>query len=211
MTQPTESPFQFDPARTALLSMDLHRFIVAQYARDAEGFMARVAAVQRRARTLGVRVMHVRVGFRPGLPEINERNALLASIKSNPKHAQAFDSDAGAIHPAGAPEGDEVVITKHRISAFYGTDVDIILRAGGIETLVLSGIYTSGVVLATLMDAIDADYRVAVLKDCCVDRNPEVHACLVEKVFPNYGAVLSAGEFLDLGSGQPSAGESAAS
>lgn len=210
MTQPNKSPFTFDTARTALLSMDLQRFIVAQFARDAEGFMARVATVQRHARTMGIRILHVRVGFRPGLPEINDRNSLFAAVRSNPKHAQAFAGDSGAIHPAGAPVGDEVVITKHRISAFYGTDLDMILRAGGIETLVLSGIATSGVVLATLMDAIDADYRVAVVHDCCADRNPEVHACLVEKIFPNYGTVLSAGEFLDLSSGQGSAGESAA-
>ena len=184
-----------DPARTAVLGMDLHRFIVGQYARDAEGLMARVAAVQARARTLGFRVMHVRVGFRPGLPEISERNALFASIKNNPKHAQAF---AGAIHPSGAPVGDEVVITKHRVSAFPGTDLEMILRANAVDTLVLFGVATSGVVLATLLDAFDLDFRVVVIHDCCVDLNPEVHACLAEKLFPRYATVISAGEFLDL-------------
>jgi len=191
--------FSFDPQRAAVLSMDLHNSIVSQYARDPEGLMARVAAVQGRARTLGLRVMHVRVGFRPGLPEISERNLLGASIRNNPKHAQAFIGEAGAIHRAGAPLGDEVVITKHRVSAFPGTDLEMILRANGIETLVLFGIATSGVVLATFLDAFDLDFRVAVIHDCCVDLNPEVHACLVEKVFPRYGAVLSAGEFLDVG------------
>jgi len=191
--------FSFDPQRTAVLSMDLHNSIVSQYARDAEGLMARVAAVQGRARTLGLRVMHVRVGFRPGLPEISNRNLLGASIRNNPKHAQAFTGEAGAIHRAGAPLGDEVVITKHRVSAFPGTDLEMILRANDIETLVLFGIATSGVVLATFLDAFDLDFRVAVIHDCCVDLNPEVHACLVEKVFPRYGTVLSAGEFLDVG------------
>jgi nicotinamidase-related amidase len=187
-----------DPARMAMLSMDLHRSIVGQYARDAEGLMARVAAVQRHARTLGLRVMHVRVGLRPGLPEITDRNALYASIKNNPKHAQAFAGEAGAIHPSGAPVGDEVVITKHRVSAFPGTDLEMILRANGIETLLLFGIATSGAVLATFLDAFDLDFRVVVIHDCCVDHNPEVHACLVEKVFPRYGEVISAGEFLDV-------------
>jgi nicotinamidase-related amidase len=199
-------PLSLDPLRTAVLSMDLHRSIVGQYARDAEGLMARVAAVQGHARTLGIRVMHARVGFRPGLPEINERNTLCASIKNNPKHAQAFAGEMGAIHPAGAPAGDEVVITKHRVSTFCGTDLEMILRANAIETLVLLGIATSGVVLATLLDAFDLDFRLAVIHDCCVDLNPEVHACLVEKVFPRYGAVLSAGEFLDAPMGTAASG-----
>ncbi len=186
-----------DPPHTALLSMDLHGFIVSQFARDPEGLMARVAAVQGHARTLGIRVMHARVGFRRGLPEISDRNPLFAAIRNNPKHAQAFAGEAGAIHAGGAPQGDEVVITKHRISAFTGTDLEMILRAGGMETLVLLGIATSGVVLATLLDAVDADYRVLVIRDCCADRNPEVHAALTEKVFPQYATVISAGEFLD--------------
>jgi len=190
-----------DPARTAVLSMDLQAFLIPQFARDAEGLMARVAAVQGHARTLGIRVMHVRMGFRPGLPEINDRNAIFAAVKNNPKHWQAFAGEAGAIHRAGAPVGDEVVITKHRISAFAGTDLEMILRAGGIETLMLLGILTSGVVLASLLDAVDLDFRVAAIHDCCADRNPEVHACLVEKVFPHYATVLSAGEFLDLEAG----------
>lgn len=201
------NPLKLEPAKTAVLSMDLHRFIVAQYARDAEGLMARISAVQGHARTLGMRVMHVRVAYRTGLPEITDRNALFASIRNNPKHAQAFAGEAGAIHPSGAPVGDEVVITKHRVSAFCGTDLEMILRANAIETLVLTGVATGGVVLATLLDAFDLDFRVAVIHDCCVDLNPEVHACLVEKVFPRYGTVLSAGEFLDAPMGAAATGE----
>ena len=89
-----------------------------------------------------------------------------------------------------------MVIVKHRVSAFVGTDLEMILRANDIETLVLFGIATSGVVLATLLNAVDADYRVVVVKDCCGDREPEVHTCLVDKVFPRYAAVISAEEFL---------------
>ena len=77
----------------------------------------------------------------------------------------------------------EVVVTKHRVGAFAGTDLDMVLGANNSETLVLSGISTSGVVLSTLRDAADADYQIVVAADCCADPDPEVHRVLTEKVF----------------------------
>jgi len=59
------------------------------------------------------------------------------------------------------------------------------------------GIATSGVVLSTLLQAVDADYRVIVVKDCCADADPEVHRCLVEKIFPRLASVVTAGESID--------------
>jgi nicotinamidase-related amidase len=98
--------------------------------------------------------------------------------------------ESGALHPAVAPRDGEVVVGKHRGSAFTGTDLEMILRAREIDTLVLMGIATSGVVLATLLHAADADYRLAVIKDCCLDREPDVHAALIEKFFPRMAAVV---------------------
>lgn len=72
----------------------------------------------------------------------------------------------------------------------------MILRANDIETLVMFGIATSGVVLSTLRHAADADYRLVVLKDCCSDRDAEVHRVLVEKVFPRQAKVITAAEFI---------------
>ena len=96
-----------------------------------------------------------------------------------------------------APEAHDLVVTKHRVSAFAGTDLDMILRANDIETLILFGISTSGVVLSTVRHAADADYRLIVIKDCCADQDPEVHACLVDKVFPRQSTVVSADSFLN--------------
>ena len=188
----------FDPARTAVLSMDYQSGIVSIYAGgDKEGLLARAAGVLKRARDGGMTVIHVRVGFRPGLPEVSTRNQLFGAIKSSAQHQRLFAGDTGEIHPAVAPEGDDVVVTKHRVSAFAGTDLEMILRAKEIDTLVLFGIATSGVVLSTLLHAVDADYRLFVIKDCCADLDQELHACLVEKFFPGRAAVLSADEFLD--------------
>ena len=186
-----------DITRTALLSMDLQNTIVSLYTKGQDDFLARVAAVLNTARTCGINVIHVQVGFRPGLPEIGARNPLFAAIKNSPQWQQVFQGTAGAIHPAVAPQGDDIVVVKHRVSAFAGTDLDMILRAKDIDTLILMGIATSGVVLSTMLHATDADYRVFVVKDCCTDHDLEVHACLTGKVFPRMGTVVHAGELID--------------
>ena len=188
-------PGTFDPARTAVLSMDLQTALVSIYVKDA-GMMERAAAVLKRARDAGMCVIHVRVGFRPGLPEVSDRNAHFAAIKKSPQHQAIFEGAAGAIHSAVAAMPGEIVITKARVSAFAGTDLALILRAKNIDTLVLFGIATSGVVLSTLLEAGDADYRVAVIQDCCTDRDAELHAALLSKLFPRQAEMLTAAEFL---------------
>ena len=187
----------FDTARTAVLSMDLQTAIVSIYTKDQPDLVTRAAGVLKKARDLGLSVFHVQVGFRRGLPEISPRNSLFSSIKNSVQHRQVFEGPGGAIHPAVAPQGEDIVITKHRISAFAGTDLDMILRAKEIETLILFGIATSGVVLATLLHAVDADYRLIVVKDCCADADPEVHRSLIEKTFPRLASVVTAGELID--------------
>jgi nicotinamidase-related amidase len=190
-------PISFDTARTAVLSMDLQTAIVSIYGKGQPDLLTRVASVLKKARDLGMIVIHVQVGFRPGLPEISSRNPLFSAIRNSVQRQQLFQGSAGAIHPAVAPQGEDIIVTKHRISAFTGTDLDLILRARDIETLILFGIATSGVVLSTLLQASDADYRVIMVKDCCTDLDPEVHACLMEKVFPRLAAVLNADELID--------------
>ena len=64
------------------------------------------------------------------------------------------------------------------------------------ETLVLFGISTSGVVLSTILDAFDADYRTIVIGDCCADRDVELHRVLINRFLPNRGEVLTAEEFV---------------
>ncbi len=187
--------FGFDPARSALLSMDCQTGIVAIYVKEKDAFLARAAGVLKRARSLKMPVIHVRVGFRPGLPEVSSRNLLGSAIKASPQWQQLFAGPAGEIHSAIAPQGDDIVITKHRISAFAGTDLQMILHAKEIETLIMYGIATSGVVLSTLLDASDMDYRLAVIKDCCAEMDVDVHTVLVDKVFPRIAAVISANEF----------------
>lgn len=179
--------------------MDCQSGIVSIYTKDdKDAFLARAASVVNHARAKGMSVIHVQFGFRPGLPEVNPRNLLLNSIKSSAQHQSLFQGELGAIAPPIAPREREIVVTKHRVSAFAGTDLAMILRAQDIDTLVLFGIATSGVVLSTLLEASDADFRLAVIKDCCADQDPVLHDCLVNRFFPSRGAVLTAQEFMEV-------------
>jgi nicotinamidase-related amidase len=197
----------FDIARTALLALDCQTGIVSIYAKPQEEFIARAAGVLRAARTAAMPVIFVQVGFRPGVPELGNRNKFFAAIKSSPQHQSFFQGASGAIHPSLGPEANDLVVIKHRISAFTGTDLDMLLRAKEIETLVMFGIATSGVVLSTLLEAGDADYRVIVIEDCCADLDADLHAALLKRLFPKRAEVLTADDFVKmLGSSRGAAG-----
>jgi nicotinamidase-related amidase len=170
--------------------MDFQTLIVDNYAAGPEALLDRTAKLIDAARTAGMRVIYVVVGFRPGYPEVSDRNATFNGLKASGAFG-AGDENA-KIHPAVAPLADEIVVTKHRVSAFAATDLDLMLRANGIETLVLTGIATSGVVLSTLRHAADADYRPLVVGDCCSDGDEETHQVLLEKVFPRQATVTTA-------------------
>lgn len=184
-----------DTSHTALLAMDCQVGIVSVYAKPQDEFVARTADVVAAARIAGMPLIHIQVGFRPGMPEVGTRNKIFAAVKASPQHQEFFRGSSGAIHPALGPEPDDLVITKHRVSAFKGTDLEMILRAREIQHLVMFGIATSGVVLSTLLDACDADYNVTVISDCCADRDSELHIALTERFFPSRGQVITASDF----------------
>jgi nicotinamidase-related amidase len=170
----------------ALLVMDVQPGILDRLPEaDREGYLARVRTTVEAARRKGIPIRWVVVGFRHGMPEASARNRAFATYK---QQAPAFLLDP---RPAIAPEEGEVVITKRRVSAFTGSDLEVVLRSGDVQHLVLCGISTSGVVLSTLREAADRDYRLTVLSDLCADPDPEVHRLLLEKVFPRQAEVIT--------------------
>jgi nicotinamidase-related amidase len=191
--------FRIYPGHTAVLNMDCQAGIVSIYTKgEHDAFLARTSSVLNHARASHMTVIHVKVGFRPGLPEVSSQHQLFGGIKASQQHQKLFEEPLGSIPPALAPTENEVVITKHRVSAFTGTDLAMILRANDLDTLVLFGIATSGVVLSTLLEASDADFRLAVIKDCCADLDAELHAALIDRLFPSRATVLSAADFIKL-------------
>ncbi|OLT11253.1 isochorismatase [Actinomadura sp. CNU-125] len=173
---------------TALLVMDVQNMIV-QRVGDA-GYLPRLARAVGAARAAGVPVMYVVVGFRPGDTDYHPDNRIFS-------HDRGF-ADAGPaadVHADVAPREGEPVITKKRISGFAGSDLELVLRSNGIRRLVLAGVATSGVVLSTLRQAADLDYRLTVLSDGCHDFDDEVHRVLMEKVFPMQADVVTVDEW----------------
>lgn len=175
--------------------MDFQTAIVDGFAPDKDALLGRTASLIAAARKGGMRVVYVIVGFRAGYPEVSPSNQSFAPIRESGRFAGG--SAGTEVHAAVAPQGDEVIVTKHRVSAFTGTDLDMILRANGVQTLVLAGIATSGVVLSTVRHAADADYRLVVVEDCCADRDEEVHRVLTGKVFARQTTVTKASAVVD--------------
>jgi nicotinamidase-related amidase len=173
---------------TALLIMDVQQGIVDR-AGGAPEYLAALGGALMAARQAGIPVIYVAVGFRAGYPEVSPRNKSFGAIAGTGRFA---DGDpAREVQPAVAPAPGDVVVTKRRVSAFAGSDLEVVLRAQGIGHLVLAGIATSGVVLSTLRQAADLDYQLTVLADGCLDADPEVHQVLLEKVFPRQAEVTS--------------------
>jgi nicotinamidase-related amidase len=177
-------------ANMALLVMDMQAGIVTRYV-QGEDFFISVHTALDAARAASIPVIYVTVAFRPGSPEISPRNKIFAAVKQRQSSSSA-PMTAMEIHPAIAPQPTDIVVTKRRISAFSGSDLDVVLRAQDISHLVLCGIATSGVVLSTLREAADKDYQLTVLADCCVDSDEEVQHVLLSKVFPQQAEVIQA-------------------
>jgi nicotinamidase-related amidase len=147
----------------------------------------------RAARAHAIPVIFVRVALRPGYPDVSPNNLAFSALRD--RGGLLETDEATQIWEGVRPEGDEVVVVKRRVSAFTGSGLDVVLRAQDIDHLILTGIATSGVVLSTLRQAADADFRLTVLKDACLDADPEVHRVLTEKVFPRQAKVLTVVEW----------------
>ena len=185
-----------DVEHAVLLVMDFQPGIVERVA-DAEALLDRVAGAIATARARGMAVGYVRVAFDDAdydaVPPTNKIFARLAEGRVN-----HVDSPATAVHDRLAPEPGDIVVRKTRVGAFSTTDLDEQLRKRGISTVVLAGISTSGVVLSTVRDAADRDYRIIVLADGCADFDAEVHDVLLGKVFPRQADVVTVADLDDL-------------
>jgi nicotinamidase-related amidase len=174
-----------DSRQTALLVMDVQPGVVDRIG-DKDAYLPRAQSAVDHAHAGGIRVIQVVVAFRPGAPEASERFRAYAPALVG----------AQPVMPLG--EGD-VIVEKKRVSAFAGSDLELLLRANDIRHLVLCGIATSGVVLSTLREASDKDYTLTVLSDLCADLDPEVHRVLLEKVFPRQATVVTTAEWIAAG------------
>jgi biuret amidohydrolase len=211
--QPRELPAGFDdyldPKKTAVLSIDLHRGHLddsedcpcpAPRARDV---VEPVNAFHRAARAAGVPIVHVRSVLRAG-GEDDLRGIPAAWRRTFPMyigpipnaHAHALEGSVWTEWVTEVQPNDWKVENKRRLSAFYPTDLDFLLRNQGIKTVVINGGFTDCCVLNTAFDANNHNYRVIVLKDLVRGTDQALEAAALAMVSLHLGLVTSSAELL---------------
>lgn len=182
-----------EKTKKTLLVMDMQSSIISLLP-DSTQLISDTAQAIKTAREKQIPVIYVVVGFRQGMPEISKNNKSFSAVKEH--MANVNMQEWTAICPDLSPQEQDIVITKKRFSAFTGSDLEVVLRGLEAEHLILTGISTSGVVLSTLREAADKDYRLTVIEDCCADSEHEVHELLMNKVFPKQADVISLNQWI---------------
>ena len=176
--------------KMALLVLDVQNGIIGNLGDKATGYIKRVQTAVDAAHAANLPVFFIVVRFRKGYPEVNPNNKMFAAIREHNQQS-SMDETSPSTQPVITPGENDLVIAKKRVSAFAGSDLEMILRAQGINHLVLCGVATGRVVLHTLCQATDNDYTVTVLADGCADHDDEIHRFLLEKVFPREAEVVT--------------------
>lgn len=217
--QPRELPAGFDdyldPARTAVLSIDMHRGHLdadpacpcpAPRARDV---VAPIDAFHDQARALGLRIVHVKSVLRAdgsddlgGIPAAWRRTFPLhvGPIPGAAEHA--LEGSRWTEWVTRVEPGDLRVENKRRLSAFYPTDLDFLLRNQRIDTVVLNGGFTDCCVLNTAFDANNHNYRVIVLRDLVRGTDDTLEAAALAMVSLHLGLVVDSADLLALWRGR---------
>ncbi len=136
-----------------------------------------VRAVER-ARAAGIPVIYVTVGFSKSYAEWPSDSPVFTEEGKKAGLLQ-LGTWGQEIHEALAPREDEVLVTKKRVSPFYATFLEVLLRTQGTEELLLCGVATDHVVIATARDGHDRDFRIKVLEDCCAAASQERHEAAI--------------------------------
>jgi nicotinamidase-related amidase len=188
--------FSIDRSTTALLIADFYAEAMGTLPHAVErGVVQKTVELQAAAREAGMMVCYCATVFRPGYPEISERNKTFSARKASGQPA-VFDPVA-VIHPDVRPRDGEVVVGKHRVNALFGTGLDVALTGNNINTIILLGYATSGVVLSTTRYASDRDYRLFIVADCCADSEPDVHDFLIGRILNRQAEIVTASEAVD--------------
>ena len=182
------------PKKTALLIMDCQEAMLSSIVpQEREKLFTNLPRAIKAARTANIPIIYVVARFREGYPEISEKNNFFKGVKENNRLRE--DAPDSKICQEFSPEPGSIVVVKKRFSAFSGSDLEEILRGLEIETLILTGVSTLGVVESTARFAFDRDYRIIVLEDCCSDRVPEAHHVALKWVLPRISTVASVSDF----------------
>jgi nicotinamidase-related amidase len=173
---------ELDPRTTAIVNVHWQREVVTRdgaigsmLANEVErrDVVKHAAQALTAAREHGALVVFARVAFRPGYPELIRNCALFEQVVAQ----QLFQEGTPGteIIPELAPEAGEPIVTHGTLSAFHGTDLDLILRARGATHVLLTGVSTNGTVEGTARDAAGLGYRTVLVADACAAADATAH------------------------------------
>lgn len=175
--------------KTLFLVMDMMNDLVAEDGFSAKGYgvqvaarnvLANTASAISDARKAGVQVGFVRVGFSSDYRECPPASPIFSGARKN--NIFQLGTWGTEVHPALGARPEDFDIVKHRVSPFYATSLEAILRANGIARIIMCGVSTNGVVHSGAREAHDRDYEVVIFEDCCAGVNADEHmhaiACL---------------------------------
>lgn len=176
----------------ALLILDMQNDIRQFHGKPEElkQLIGNIKSLADWARSAGITVIHSRVAFRPSYVDcmphaaafLKERNMLNESLPGS------------ASIPELAPQPGDIDIVRRRVSAFYNTDLEVVLRGLKANTLLLTGMSTARVVESTARDANDRDYNAIVVSDCCDADTHEKHENALKAIADFFGKVMTAEE-----------------
>jgi len=126
-----------------------------------------------KARAAGLKVGFVRVGFSPDYREAPPNSPIFGAARRN--GVFKLGTWGTQVHPDLGQQPGDFDILKHRVSPFYSTSLEVILRAQAIQRIYCSGISTNAVVQAMVREGHDRDYEMIVLEDCCCALSAEEH------------------------------------
>jgi nicotinamidase-related amidase len=171
----------------ALIVIDLQKGIAGlPAAHPIPGIIGRAAQLARAFRERGLPVVLVNVtGMAPGRTDAGRPNF-------------SFPPDWAELVPELERHPDDHLVSKQRVGAFLGTDLDAYLRRRGVTQVVLTGVATSAGVESTARNAYDLGYHVALVVDAMTDLDADKHRHSVEKIFPRLGETATTGDVLKL-------------
>lgn len=138
-------------------------------------------------------VIHVKVGFSASYIEWPSHSPMFGAARQ--KQALILGDWGTEFHHTLQQELSDIVVTKHRVNAFYGTDLAVILRAQTVNNVVLVGTSTQMAVESTARDAHDRDYGVTVVHDACQAASDAIHAASLVNL-TRIARVISCADFL---------------
>jgi nicotinamidase-related amidase len=192
-----------DPKHTALLLLDLQVGFVQRLPPDSS-LVDNAASAISIACQHGVQIAYIRAALdEADVDAVPMHNTSFAMFKGNEgmRASIHLDSPATQIHPKLTPKRGDFIHRKIRYGASMISPSKVLLEdfaAEKIDTVIVGGVITSGVVPSAVRQLADLDYSLIVLEDCCADFDIEVHNMLFEKIFPNQAKVIKSSELESL-------------